>query len=222
VQSTQDPHPGQLVVTATPTAANWIGQHIGEFLDANPGLLIQLDPNPNAVAFDEDVVDCAVRFGREPPPDLAVEELFRLEFTPMCSPEFLRAHPGIREPNDLRHVPRITANDPWWEQWWRHFGLDRPEGTGRTVDMGAQMIDGAAALNGRGIALLTPLFWRDELADGRLVRPLPHVLDGGGTYWLMYPKARAEWSKIRNFAAWLTALCARAKLEPQRPKLAVI
>ena len=217
----RDPHPDQLVVSGPPTAVNWISRHIGEFLDANPGLLVQLDPNPSPSSFDPGGPDCAARFGPTPPTDLIVEDLFRLEFTPMCSPEFLEAHPAISKPDDLRHVPRITPNDPWWEEWWRHFGLDRPEGSARSVDMGAQMLDAAAAVAGRGIALLTPLFWREELADGRLVRPLPHVLDGGGTYWLVYPRSRAEWPKIARFSAWLRDLCAKAKAVPQQIKIRV-
>jgi DNA-binding transcriptional LysR family regulator/AraC-like DNA-binding protein len=209
-----DPNPNQLVVSGPPTAVNWISRHIGEFLDANSDLMVQLDPNPTLVDFERGGVDCALQFGQNPPPDLAVQELFRLEFTPMCSPEFLRKHPDIHSPDDLRRVARITPNDPWWEEWWRHFNLERPEGTSRSVDMGAQMLDGAAAVRGRGIALLTPLFWRSELAEGRLVRPLADVLDGGGTYWLLYPEARSDWSKIRRFSKWLSGLCAKAKVEP--------
>jgi LysR family glycine cleavage system transcriptional activator len=210
-----DPHPDLLVISGTPTSVNWISRDIGKFLDDNTDLQVQLDPNPNPISFDEDPVDCAIRFGENPPANLVVEELFRLEFTPMCSPEFLRKHHGICSPDDLRSVPRITPNDPWWEMWWRNFGLERPEGSARTVDLSAQMLDGAAAISGRGIALLSPLFWREELADGRLVRPLPHVVDGGGTYWLIYPKARSEWSKVRRFSNWLRALCEKAKVEPQ-------
>lgn len=220
-QAGRDPHPDQLVISATPTVANWLGRHLGEFLDANPELLVQIDPNPNAVAFSEVGVDCAIRFGADAPSDLAVEELFRLEFTAMCSPDFLKKHRNISNPDDLRHVTRITPNDPWWELWWRHFGLERPEGRAPTVDMGAQMLDAAAAVSGRGIALLTPLFWREELADGRLVRPLPQLLDGGGTYWLLYPKNRANWPKIRRFSDWVAALCAKAKLEAPILKLVV-
>jgi DNA-binding transcriptional LysR family regulator/AraC-like DNA-binding protein len=210
----RDLHPNQLVISGTPTTVHWINRHIAEFHDDNPDLLIQLDPDPNPVSFEGDV-DCALRFGRSPPPEFAIEELFRLEFTPMCSPEFLRKHPNIAAPDDLRRVTRITPNDPWWEAWWRHFGLERPEGTAKSVDMGAQMLDAVAAVSGRGVALLTPLFWRDELADGRLVRVLPHVLDGEGTYWLLYPKARAEWPKIRRFSEWLHQLCERSSAEEQ-------
>jgi len=221
VLMSRDGRPNQLAVSATPTVVNWMSRYIGEFLDDNADLSIQLDPNPNLVSFDDDSVDCAVRFGEDPPVEFAIEELFRLEFTPMCSPEFLRKHSAIKEPDDLRRVPRITANYPCWERWWRHFGLERPEGTARSIDMGAQMLDGAAAVSGRGIALLTPLFWREELADGRLVRPMPQLIDGGGTYWLLYPKARSEWPKIRRFSAWLNALCAKAKAEGEEPRLAV-
>jgi LysR family glycine cleavage system transcriptional activator len=77
--------------------------------------------------------------------------------------------------------------------------------------MGAQVLDAAAAMRGQGVALLTPLFWRHELAAGRLVAPLPHVLDGGWAYWLVYPRNRAEWPKIRRFSAWLHGLCGKAK-----------
>ena len=206
----RDPHPNQLVISATPTLVHWISRHIAEFLDADSDLLVQLDPNPNQVSFEGDQVDCAIRFGQVPPSDCVVEELFPLEFTPMCSPAFLARHPEIKTADDLRRVARITANDPWWAEWWRYFGLERPEGAAPIVDMGAQMLDAAAAVNGRGVALLTPLFWREELAEGRLVRPLPQLLDSGGTYWLLYPKARADWPKIRRFSAWLHQLCERA------------
>jgi DNA-binding transcriptional LysR family regulator len=215
-----DHHPGQLVVSGTPTTVHWISRYIAEFNDANPDLLIQLDPNPTPVNFESDGIDCAVRFGPAPPSNLVVEELFRLEFTPMCSPKFRENHPEIREPDDFRHVLRITPNDPWWAEWWRYFGLDRPEGNAPIVDMGAQMLDAAAAVSGRGIALLTPMFWRDELAEGRLVQALPHTLDGGGTYWLLYPESRTDWSKIRKFSAWLHNLCERAGAARVQPEIA--
>ena len=215
-----DLNPNQLIVSGPPTIINWISRDIETFQAENPDLFIQLDPNPTLANFEESGPDCALQFGATPPPDLAVEELFRLEFTPMCSPKFLRENPGIKTPDDLRNVARITPIDPWWEEWWRHFGLERPEGAARSMDRGAQVLDGGAAINGRGVALLTPLFWRRELAKGRLVRPLPHVLDGGGTYWLLYPKERVDWTKIQRFSAWLRTLCAEAKIEPKIPTVA--
>ena len=79
--------------------------------------------------------------------------------------------------------------------------------------MGAQVLDSLAAMGGQGVALLTPLFWAQELAEGRLVRPLPHTLDGEADYWLVYPKARRSWPKIRRFSDWLHQVCAGTEMQ---------
>lgn len=204
-----DRNPGQLFVSGTPTGVNWMTRHIGEFLDSNPDISVQLEPNPSMVNFEADGVDCAIRCGRKAPTDLEVEILFKVDFAPMCSPAFLTAHPDLKEPADLLNLPRITPSDPWWGEWWRHFEIEAPT-VPHGVEMGAQVLDSVAAMRGQGVALLTPLFWADELAEGSLVRPLPHTLDGSGEYWLVYPKARKGWPKIRRFSDWLHALCANA------------
>lgn len=205
-----DKQPRQLFVSGTPTGVNWMTRHIGEFLEANADLSLQLEPNPRMVNFESDGVDCAIRCGRKAPTDLEVEKLFKVDFTPMCSPAFLAAHPELKRPADLLHLSRITPSDPWWNAWWQYFGMEPPPAP-HGVEMGAQMLDSVAAIRGQGVALLTPLFWADELAEGSLVRPLPQTLDGGGEYWLVYPKARRNWPKIRRFSEWLRSLCAMAE-----------
>jgi len=204
-----DPHPFRLCVSGTPTGANWLTRHIRDFLDANPDLAVELEPNPRSVIFEREAFDCAVRAGRTVPTGVHVEHLFRTNFTPMCSPAFLAQHPELHEPIDLRNIPRITPNDPWWDAWWKEFQIEPP---GRThgAEMGAQVLDGLAALGGQGVALLTPLFWSDELAQGRLIKLFPTTLDGEGDYWLVYPRSRYDWPKIRRFSSWLHQLCAGA------------
>jgi LysR family glycine cleavage system transcriptional activator len=205
-----DRNPGQLFISGTPTGVNWMSRHIGEFLDANPDLSVQLEPNPRMVDFEAEGVDCAIRCGRRAPADLKVEKLFSVDFTPMCSPAFLAANSALKTPTDLLELPRITPSDPWWKAWWHHFSIEAPPAL-HGIEMGAQLLDGAAAIRGQGVALLTPLFWADELDAGSLVRPFRHTLDGGGEYWLVYPQARQNWSKIRRFSDWLRGLCDQAK-----------
>ena len=208
-----DPSPKRLSISGTPTGANWLTRHIGDFLDRNGDLAVELEPNPRSVAFGREPFDCAIRAGRTVPTDVHVEHLFRTNFTPMCSPAFLASHPGITEPRDLKDVPRITPNDPWWGAWWHAFHVDPPP-VASGAEMGAQVLDGLTALQGQGVALLTPLFWADDLAQGRLVRLFAHQLDGEGDYWLVYPPSRYDWPKIRRFSAWLHDLCARAFRTP--------
>lgn len=212
-----DSDPNQVIVSGTPTAVHWLSKHIAEFLEANSDLSVLLDPDPRLVSFENDDVDCAIRCGIEAPTDLVAEELFKVDFTPMCSPAFLASHPGVKDPAAILDVPRITPNDGWWDVWCKRFALKEPAGTLRGVEMGAQVLDGVAAMGGQGVALLTPLFWHDELSHGRLVCPQPNLIEGMGIYWLVYPEARSQWSKVRRFSDWLHGLCAAAKTESSPP-----
>lgn len=125
-----DPEPRRLRISSTPTGANWLTRHISAFLDANPDLAVELEPNPRFVNFETESLDCGIRAGRTVPTDVHVEHLFRTDFTPMCSPAFLAAHPELRTPADLRHLSRMTPNDPWWRAWWNAFDVEPPSFTG--------------------------------------------------------------------------------------------
>ena len=60
-----------------------------------------------------------------------------------------------------------------------------------------------AARQGQGIALATTSIAHDDLADGRLVRPLAESLATPCGYWLLTPAARAGRADIAAFRAWL-------------------
>jgi LysR family glycine cleavage system transcriptional activator len=51
--------------------------------------------------------------------------------------------------------------------------------------------------------VLTPAFFPEEIASGRLVQPFPLVLGTGSSYWLVYREARRRSPKIRAFRDWL-------------------
>ena len=73
-------------------------------------------------------VDIGVRTGMGGWPGLAADLLFRINFTPMCSPAFLAQHGGeALTPEDLLDVPRIGPDDPWWPHWLREAGVEVPE-----------------------------------------------------------------------------------------------
>jgi AraC-like DNA-binding protein len=202
-----DPHPARLAISGAPTSVNWVARSLGSFLRAHPELSVEIEPNPRKIDFDVDPYDCAIRCGLSPPTGLHVEELFKVDFTPMCSPEFLAANP-LNSFEDIANVPRITPNDPWWGQFWNELGITPPP-FAQGMEMGAQMLDGIAAMQGQGVALLTPMFWRDELKAGSLVTPFDRQFDGQGIFWLVYPTPRHDWPKIRQFSGWLHKLCAR-------------
>ena len=121
----------------------------------------------------------------------------------MCSPGVLEAHP-LASPEDILKVPRISAGDSWWKRWLDCAGVaesDPPRGSGIWLD--SQAIEGNAAMAGHGLAMLSPIFWRQELAAGRLVQPFPIVSLDGFSYWLVYPEHKRAQPKIRAFRDWL-------------------
>ncbi|WP_236697440.1 LysR substrate-binding domain-containing protein [Sphingomonas sp. Leaf357] len=200
-----------LTVSTSKTFANtWFAWRLGGFQMAHPDMAVRLHTSDAMTDFASDEVDCAVRSGLGGWSDLAHDLLFEIDFTPMCSPEFLARHGGALRPEDLPDLPLISPHDPWWPVWLSEAGVAAPEGPPKPgVRLDSQAHEGYAATAGQGVALLTPFFWRNDLADGKLVRLFPQVSTRGYAYWLVYPEHRRTVPKIRQFRDWLLAEIAR-------------
>ena len=196
-----------MTVSTTQTFANtWLAWKIGGFQMQNPGMAVRLVATDDITDFAKDEVDVAIRAGRGPWPGLERHLLFQVYFTPMCSPDFLRRHGGRIEPCDILKLPMISPNDVWWSHWLREAGVEVDENEIRPgVRLDVQAHEGHAAMAGQGIAMLTPFLWRNDLAEGRLVRLSDQLSTRGYGYWLVYPEERRSVAKIKRFREWLLA-----------------
>lgn len=201
---------GVLTVSTSNTFANtWLVWRLGSFQMHHPEMAVRLSTSDALADFAGDEVDVAIRAGLGGWAGVHQELLVTIDFTPMCSAGFLRRH-GPLAPADLLRVPQISPHDPWWPFWLREAGVDVPEGPPRPgVRLDSQAHEGHAAMAGQGVAMLTPFFWRNDLAEGRLVRPFEQVSTRGYAYWLVYPEARRGVAKIKRFREWLLAELAR-------------
>jgi LysR family glycine cleavage system transcriptional activator len=202
---------GLLTVSTSNTFANtWLAWRLGSFQMAHPDMAVRLLTSDALSDFATDDVDIAIRAGRGPWPDLSQDLLLPIDFTPMCSPGFLRRHGPSFEPADLLRLPLISPHDPWWSHWLREAGVDAPDTLPRPgVRLDSQAHEGHAAMAGQGMAMLTPFFWRNDLAEGRLVRLFDQVSTRGYAYWLVCPEPRRSVPKIKRFREWLLAELAR-------------
>jgi LysR family glycine cleavage system transcriptional activator len=206
------------VSTSTTFANTWFARRLGVFQMANPGMAVRLVASDALVDFAADEVDVAVRSGRGQWPGLVADRLIDIDFTPMCSPGFLAAHGGRLEPADLLTLPVISPQDDWWRVWLREAGVDVPGGSIRPgVRLDSQANEGAAAIAGQGMAVLTPFFWRDDVAEGRLVRPFTQVTSLGHGYWFVCAEHRRQMPKIKRFREWLLAEVASDLLKDNTP-----
>lgn len=206
---------GMLHISVVPTFASyWLAQHIGAFQMAHPQLALRLDSSPHVVDFTTEDVDLAIRGSAR---DLASDDeleghlLLEARFTPMLSPSLAESIGGVREPADLLRLPMTDAGDPWFEKWFAAAGIAF-DGKGRPQSQfGAQHLEAAAAMAGSGVAMLTPAFYQDELAIGRLIQPFPLTGYDGHGYWLVYPRSRRNAPKIRAFRDWIVAATERLR-----------
>lgn len=196
---------GTLTVSTTVTFANtWLAWHVGGFQLQHPEVAVRLSASNEIVDFINDGVDIAIRLGEGGWPGLAAHRVLGQDFTPMCSPGFLRARGGRIEPRDLPRLPLISPHDPSWAKWFEDAGLaDLAEEPRAGVRLDSQANEGHAAMAGQGVAMLTPFLWRNDVADGRLVRLFPQVSTFGAAYWVVYPEHRARVPKIRRFREWV-------------------
>jgi len=196
---------GTLAVTTTVTFANtWLAWKLGGFQLAHPDIAVRLSAENTVADLSTSGFDVAVRGGQGPWPGLEAHRLLTQEYTPMCSPAFLKAQGGTLAPRDLLRLPLISPHDPAWMQWLSDASLaDEAVGPLQGVRLDTQANDGHAAMAGQGIAMLTPFFWKNDTADGRLVQLFPQVSTLGLAYWIVYPQHRARVAKIRRFRDWL-------------------
>lgn len=208
-----------LFIHTTPTfAARWLSRHIGAFQLENPGIAVRLETSQEFVNFSQTDVDLAIRAGAGVWPGLDSHLLMRGGFSPMLSPALAETIGGVKTPADLLKLRLIDAGDPWWQQWFHQAGISDPPLQNRTGSrLGAQTFEAAAAIAGQGVAILTPEFYTDEVALGRLMQPFDITSYDGAHYWLVYPENRKNTQKIKVFREWIFRLMPLPERSVQKP-----
>ncbi|KIQ02832.1 LysR family transcriptional regulator [Agrobacterium tumefaciens] len=204
---------GTLFIHTTPTfAARWLSRHLVSFQIENPDLAVRLETSQDFVDFSGLNVDLAIRAGSGNWPGLKSHLLMRGGFSPMLSPSLADSIGGVKTPEDLLKLRIIDPTDPWWTLWFKAAGIDDPSFLQRTGSrMGAQTFEAAAAIAGQGVAILTPEFYTDEIALGRLIQPFDILSYEAANYWLVYPENRSRSRKIALFCDWIFSLVPQAE-----------
>ena len=187
-------------------ASQWLARKLGNFQLANPNIAVRLSTSDSLVDFGREAVDVGIRSGRGEWPGLRADKLMDVYFTPMLSPALAESIGGIHEPADLLKLRIFDPTDPWWHQWLDAAGVPIPSLEKRSTSFyGAQAYEAAAAVAGQGVAILTPDFYPEELASGKLIRPFELQCTDGRGYWLAYPENRRNVPKIKAFRNWILA-----------------
>lgn len=193
-----------IVNTMHTFAAQWLAPRLGRFQLQHPHIAVRLETTTRLIDFARDEVDLVVRSGKGTWPGLTAHKLLDVRYTPMLSPRLAATIGGVREPSDIIKLPLLDSRDPWWIAWLSANGLPLAAIESQTApSLNMQALAAEAAMADMGVALLTPAYYRQELAAGRLIQPFEKLMDEGNGYWLAYPESRRNVPKIKKFRDWI-------------------
>jgi len=199
-----------VISTVVTFASQWLAQNLGLFQLEHPEIAVRLDSGNAMADLINGEVDIGIRSMAEPQGNGLVSHLLvQSDFTPLLSPALADSIGGITRPEDLLKLPLLDAQDEWVEQWFAAAGVPGYSPVGRpNFSLGVQSLLATAAMAGQGVTMLTPAFFRDEIATGRLLQPFDLLAPAGRGYYLVYAESRRNALKIRTFRDWMLAATA--------------
>jgi DNA-binding transcriptional LysR family regulator len=202
-------HPHLCVTTTGGFASLWLIPRLRGFTALHPDVDVRISATYKPVNLERDLVDVAVRYGREEDAPLGAVRLFGEELYPVCSPALQRqgVNPLLRL-DDLRHHALLHMADANgfldWETWLAAQGLaDVKPAASLRFDSYEQMIQ--AALSGQGVAMGIDRLVRQLLDEGRLVAPFSKSLIGARAYFVIRSSLTGRRAHVQAFVDWLIA-----------------
>ena len=189
-----------LRVTATPTIARrWLAPRLPQYEELPGAAAIRLDVSADLRPADR--FDVAIRSGVGPWPGLSSVELLPILRTPMLSPK-LTVKRRLTSPFQLLEFTLIR--DDHWKLWFEQSGIVEARPKFSPIEYETQDMEALAAIEGAGVALLSPLFFGDLLSDRRLVQPFARISHvGDGYHALRHPQD--DRPEVDHFLRWLRA-----------------
>jgi LysR family glycine cleavage system transcriptional activator len=206
-------------------ACRWLLPRLVRFRERHPGIEVRLEAEDRLANFVGDGVDLAIRCGRGTYPGLRSELLTPDVVFPVCNAALLERDPPLAQPEDLLghallHDSRTEEDGGGcaWPDWFGSAGLRVQRLDGPRFSNAHLAIE--AAIGGLGVALARATLVHDDLAEGRLRKPLRHAMPAPFSYYLVHsPKVAAgpqrdafmEWLRA-EVAAWRSAACRQLRM----------
>lgn len=203
------------VTTTNAFASRWLVPRLPLWRAAQPYIDLEIIGTDDVIDLHAGDADVAIRYARSSP-ELAIFELCRDRYWPVCSTKLLATGKPILRPADLAHYPLIHVFWPEWQiqppTWQRWLDM------ARATDPDALLVDATAGplfreelhaidalIAGQGIGMASDVLVARELAAGELVKVLDLSLPGLGfhvAHMVDHPRRQI----IDAFASWLRSV----------------
>ncbi len=195
---------GTLTVSCPPGfASTWLCPKVGRFRETCPDVALSLVTPRRLDDVSNPDVDLFIAFGLGNLPDMEVELLKEVEFTPLCSPALLNRLDGLSDPAEVQKANLLHLTDfEDWVNWFRLAGL--PEDAARTGQRFSDMnLVYAATLASQGLAMGDEFICQEAMAQGILVRPFDLAIRSPRSYYLVVPPEKAGNPAVSAFRNWM-------------------
>ncbi len=193
---------GRLTISCTPGFATyWLGPNIGRFYADHPNIDLSLVSPRRLEDVTAPDVDIFIAYGQGDWPDMWIEPLAELDFSPICAPTLLQQ--GLREPRDIARFPLLhLADQTDWVRWLAAARLPEIDARRGIVfsDMNLAL---SAAMAGHGVAMGDSLISEAALASGALVQPFPVTIPAPGSYFIVADPSAIQSPLAQAFMEWL-------------------
>lgn len=191
----------------------WLIPRLGRFQQAAPSVELYISTTTRVVDLDSEGIDAAIRFGEGPWPGTHAEPLSQDLLLAVASPA-LAATIKSRTAAAVAQLPLVHARTlpgdwPLWLAAAGHSG--EPPRAGANMESRGNAI--LAALAGVGAIVVNPMFIKDDLAAGRLVRLSDIAVRRRDGYWVAWSESRVPRGPLRQFIDWLKKEFAAHELE---------
>jgi len=200
------------VQTYVTASIRWLARKLPDFVAGHPDIRLLLTTCAFDWDFDDSIADVGLVYCPMPPaPQYHWVPLFDYTLLPVCSPQLAARLGSAPTPAGLLELPLVEIySEPHnWDIWFEAAQLEYSARPAIVVDTLAVALE--IALEGRGVALINGPFAQDDLASGRLVRPVMHEVTCPGAWGLICRKEGQENERIRTFMDWLVTQAAPAE-----------
>ena len=190
-------------------AIRWVMPNLGDFYRQHPDINVIIDQSVRLVSFKNDGIDAAIRFCNGEFDDLDSALLFHPRMYAAASPDYLEQYgelESLARPDGHRLIDHqyrsreIRSQHVHWEDVCADGRIDPQT---EVLIFPDELQSSAAAVQGRGIALVADYLAYDEFESGRLRLACAESVPALFSYYLVWP-ADARPNPARDaFRDWL-------------------
>jgi LysR family glycine cleavage system transcriptional activator len=190
-------------VSALPSLASyWLVPRLDAFRRSNPDIEFDVRVSWRLARVDQGEVDVALRSGAKSSLNVDAVKVLDDWYYPVCSPQYRKAHGGLRDPVDLASVTLLRHSRESWSSWFQAAGLGPIKLASAPIYSDAGLLLQAAAAH-QGVALARHTVAHYFLQRGELVRLFTATVKAPHAYWAVTRKERPSNKAVGTFIDWL-------------------